>query len=46
MATRSRRRSARQRRTATLHLYRFAFHTAFGVATGEPYGATHGRFDP
>ena len=22
------------------HLYRFRFHTAFGVATAEPYGAT------
>jgi Pyridoxamine 5'-phosphate oxidase len=27
------------------HLYRFAFHTAFGVATAEPYGATRWRFD-
>jgi hypothetical protein len=26
------------------HLYRFAFHTAFGVATAEPYGATRWRF--
>jgi hypothetical protein len=27
------------------HLYRFAFHTAFGVATAEPYGATRWRFE-
>jgi hypothetical protein len=27
-------------------LYRFAFHTAFGVATVEPYGATRWRFEP
>src|SRR6266508_2091057 len=27
------------------HLYRFRFHTAFGVATAEPYGATRWRFD-
>ena len=27
------------------HLYRFTFHTAFGVATAEPYGATRWRFD-
>jgi hypothetical protein len=26
------------------HLYRFRFHTAFGVATAEPYGATRWRF--
>jgi hypothetical protein len=26
-------------------LYRFAFHTAFGVATVEPYGATRWRFE-
>ena len=26
-------------------LYRFRFHTAFGVATAEPYGATRWRFD-
>jgi hypothetical protein len=26
-------------------LYRFTFHTAFGVATSEPYGATRWRFD-
>ena len=26
------------------HLYRFAFHTAFGVATEEPHGATRWRF--
>jgi hypothetical protein len=26
-------------------LYRFTFHTAFGVATAEPYGATRWRFD-
>jgi hypothetical protein len=26
------------------HLYRFAFHTAFGVATAEPHGATRWRF--
>ena len=25
-------------------LYRFTFHTAFGVATAEPYGATRWRF--
>jgi hypothetical protein len=25
-------------------LYRFSFHTAFGVATAEPYGATRWRF--
>ena len=27
------------------HLYRFTFHTAFGGATAEPYGATRWRFD-
>ncbi len=27
------------------YLYRFRFHTAFGVATAEPYGATRWRFD-
>lgn len=27
------------------HLYRFTFHTAFGVATAEPWGATRWRFD-
>ncbi len=27
------------------HLYRFRFHTAFGVATAEPHGATRWRFD-
>lgn len=26
------------------HLYRIPFHTAFGVATSEPYGATRWRF--
>ena len=26
------------------HVYRFVFHTAFGVATAEPYGATRWRF--
>ena len=26
------------------HLYRFVFHTVFGVATTEPYGATRWRF--
>jgi Pyridoxamine 5'-phosphate oxidase len=26
------------------HLYRFAFHTAIGVATAEPHGATRWRF--
>ncbi len=26
------------------HLYRFTFHTAIGVATTEPYGATRWRF--
>ena len=26
-------------------LYRFMFHTAFGVATAEPYGATRWRFE-
>ena len=26
-------------------LYRFSFHTAFGVATAEPNGATRWRFD-
>jgi hypothetical protein len=26
-------------------LYRFTFHTAFGVATEEPHGATRWRFD-
>jgi hypothetical protein len=29
---------------APWHLYRFTFHTAFGVATAEPYGATRWRF--
>ena len=27
------------------YLYRFTFHTAVGVATAEPYGATRWRFD-
>ena len=27
------------------HLYRFTFHTAFGVATAEPHGATRWRFE-
>lgn len=27
------------------HLYRFTFHTAFGVATVEPQGATRWRFE-
>ncbi len=27
------------------HLYRFTFHTAFGVATTEPSGATRWRFE-
>jgi hypothetical protein len=27
------------------HLYRFTLHTAFGVATAEPYGATRWCFD-
>lgn len=27
------------------HLYRFTFHTVFGVATAEPYGATRWRFE-
>ncbi|MEW2354686.1 pyridoxamine 5'-phosphate oxidase family protein [Spirillospora sp. NPDC029432] len=27
------------------HLYRFTFHTAFGVATAEPFGATRWRFE-
>ena len=27
------------------YLYRFTFHTAFGVATAEPWGATRWRFD-
>ncbi|MBA3415922.1 MAG: pyridoxamine 5'-phosphate oxidase family protein [Chloroflexia bacterium] len=27
------------------HLYRFRFHTAFGVAAAEPFGATRWRFD-
>jgi hypothetical protein len=27
------------------HLYRFRFHTVFGVATAEPNGATRWRFD-
>jgi hypothetical protein len=26
------------------HLYRFTFHTAVGVATAEPHGATRWRF--
>jgi Pyridoxamine 5'-phosphate oxidase len=26
------------------HVYRFEFHTVFGVATAEPYGATRWRF--
>jgi hypothetical protein len=30
---------------APWHLYRVAFHTAFGVATEEPHGATRWRFD-
>ena len=30
---------------APWHLYRFTFHTAFGVAGAEPYGATRWRFD-
>jgi len=27
------------------HVYRFTFHTAFGVATAEPHGATRWRFE-
>ncbi len=27
------------------HLYRFAFHTVFGTATAEPFGATRWRFE-
>ncbi|MFO7322970.1 MAG: pyridoxamine 5'-phosphate oxidase family protein [Chloroflexota bacterium] len=27
------------------YLYRFVFHTAFGVATAEPFGATRWRFE-
>ena len=27
------------------YLYRFTFHTAFGVATAEPYGGTRWRFE-
>jgi hypothetical protein len=27
------------------YLYRFTFHTIFGVATAEPYGATRWRFE-
>jgi hypothetical protein len=27
------------------HLYLFTFHTAFGVATAEPHGATRWRFE-
>ncbi len=27
------------------HLYRFAFHTVFGTATVEPFGATRWRFE-
>jgi hypothetical protein len=27
------------------YLYRFTFHTVFGVATAEPHGATRWRFD-
>jgi hypothetical protein len=27
------------------HLYRFTFHTVFGVAAAEPYGATRWRFE-
>jgi hypothetical protein len=27
------------------HVYRLEFHTAFGVASAEPYGATRWRFD-
>jgi hypothetical protein len=27
------------------YLYRFTFHTAFGVTTAEPYGATRWRFE-
>jgi hypothetical protein len=30
---------------APWYLYRFTFHTVFGVATAEPYGATRWRFD-
>lgn len=30
---------------APWQLYRFTFHTAIGVATAEPYGATRWRFD-
>ncbi len=28
------------------YLYRFTFHSAFGVATAEPFGATRWRFEP
>lgn len=31
---------------APWHVYRFAFHTAVGVATTKPYGATRWRFQP
>jgi hypothetical protein len=27
------------------HLYRFSFHTAFGVASAEPHGASRWRFE-
>ncbi len=31
---------------APWYLYRFTYHTAFGVATAEPNGATRWRFNP
>ena len=42
--TRSPPRSARRAPDPPWHLYRFTFHTAVGVATAEPYGATRWRF--
>jgi hypothetical protein len=27
------------------YVYRFTFHTAFGISTAEPWGATRWRFD-
>jgi len=37
--------SAPSARPPPWHLCRFVFHTAFGVATAEPYGATRWRFE-
>ena len=37
--------SAPSARPPPWHLYRFVFHTVFGVATAKPHGASRWRFD-